>query len=315
MIRGIFRRVGFKRLAPMSRRGAPLGDDPASRFLGLITTVMSYLAALALAGAMAVSDMADRWSGGLAGGLTVQVAAASPGRSAPGGSALPPLAGRVEAALTILRATPGVRAAEALTAEAVSRLLEPWLGAGAANDPLLPVPALIDVGVDGPVDLAALRAGFDAAGLAATVDDHGVWLADFSAFAAAVKLAALGVVALIGGAGLLAVVFAVRAGLAIHEDVVRLLHLMGAADGYIARQFEAHVGWRVLRGGAFGAVGAALTLLALDHAAGDLRASLLPSLSFAAWQWALLLAAPPAMAAPAVAAARWAVLRSLERMP
>ena len=179
MIWGLFQRAGFKRPAPMARRGAPLGDDPASRFLGLITMVMSYLAALALAGAMAVSDMADRWSGGLAGGLTVQVAAASPGRPASsGGSALPPLAGRVEAALTILRATPGVRAAEPLSAEAVSRLLEPWLGAGAASDPLLPVPALIDVAVDGPVDLAALRAGFDAAGLAATVDDHGGWLAD-----------------------------------------------------------------------------------------------------------------------------------------
>lgn len=310
MIRGFTGRFGFKRLAPMARRGAPLGDDPASRFLGLITMLMSYLAALALAGAMAVSDMTDRWSGGLAGGLTVQVAAA-----APGGVVLPPLAGRVEAALSILRATPGVRAAEPMAADAVSQLLEPWLGPGAAHDPLLPVPVLIDVAVSGSVDVAALRARFDAAGVAASVDDHGVWLADLSAFALAVKLGALGVVALIVCAGLLAVVFAVRAGLAIHEDVVRLLHLMGAADGYIARQFEAHVGWRVLKGGAFGAFGAALTLLALDHAAGDLRASLLPSLSFAAWQWGVLLLAPPAMAAPAVGAARWAVLRSLERMP
>lgn len=308
MIRGFTGRLGFKRPAPMARRGAPLGDDPASRFLGLITMLMSYLAALALAGAMAVTDMTDRWSGGLAGGLTVQVAAA-------GGVVLPPLAGRVEAALGVLRATPGVRAAEPMTADAVSQLLEPWLGPGAADDPLLPVPVLIDVAVSGAVDVAALRARLDAAGLAASVDDHGVWLADLSAFALAVKLGALGVVALIVCAGLLAVVFAVRAGLAIHEDVVRLLHLMGAADGYIARQFEAHIGWRVLKGGAFGAFGAALTLLALDHAAGDLRASLLPSLSFAAWQWGVLLLAPPAMAAPAVGAARWAVLRSLERMP
>lgn len=298
------------RFAPSGRRGAPLGDDPASRFLGVITVLMSFLAALALAGALAVSDMADRWSDGLAGGLTVQVAAASPG-----GMPLAPLAERVEAALIILRATPGVRGADPLSAAALSQLLEPWLGPGAAADPLLPVPALIDVAVDGPVDLAGLRARLDAAGLAAAVDDHGVWLADFSAFAAAVEAAALGVVALIVCAGLLAVAFAVRTGLAIHEDVVRLLHLMGATDGYIARQFEVHVGWRVLRGGAVGGGAAALTLLALDHAAGDLRASLLPSLSFAAWQWALLLAAPPSMALPAVATARWAVLRSLERMP
>ena len=208
-----------------------------------------------------------------------------------------------------------MRSATLFDREAASRLLEPWLGPGAAHDTLLPVPALIDAAVAGPVDVVALRARLAAARLAATVDDHGVWLADLGVFANAVKTAALGIVALIAGAGLLSVIFAVRVGLAIHEDVVRLLHLMGASDAYIARQFEFHIAWRVARGAAAGSLGAAATLLALDHAAEGLRASLTPSLAFSAVEWALLLAAPPAMAIPAAAMARWAVLRALERMP
>ena len=50
-------------------RGAPLGDDSASRFLGVIAVLMGFLAALALAGALAVSNMTARWSAGLGAGF------------------------------------------------------------------------------------------------------------------------------------------------------------------------------------------------------------------------------------------------------
>lgn len=300
--------------------GAPIGDDSASRLLGWLSALMSFLAALALAGAMAVSDMADRWTAGLAGGLTVQVAASGVGSGpAPGGTgdADPQRRqrDRAEKALEITRATPGVRRADVMDDESVSRLLEPWLGPGAAADPLLPVPSLIEAQVAGPVDVAGLRRRLDAAGLAASVDDHAVWLSDLSAFAGAATAAALGVAALIFGSGLAAVAFAVRAGLAINHDVVRLLHLMGAPDDYISRQFETHIGRRTLRGGAVGAAAAAAALLGLDQLAGGLRATLLPTLDFSFWQWAALLLTPPAMALPAVAVARRTVRRGLERMP
>lgn len=293
--------------------GAPLSDDSAARFLGLISGLMCFLAALALAAALAVSDMAARWSGGLAGGLTVQVAAV-------GAVNLRPLPERVEKTLEIVRNAAGVRSARLLEPRDVAQLLEPWLGADAAADPSLPMPALIEAQVAGTVDVAGLRARLDAArlgggGLAATVDDHAVWLADLRSFAGAAAGGALAVVVLIFGAGVVAVVFAVRAGLAINHGVVRLLHLMGASDDYISRQFEHHVGGRVLRGGAVGVAAAAAALLALDHAAGGLRATLTPSLSFSWGQWAALSLVAPGMAAAALMAARWTVRRRLEDEP
>ncbi|WP_247879090.1 hypothetical protein [Azospirillum brasilense] len=62
-------------LPPLTRRNSdlPLAKDPTSRFLMWLTALMVYLAALALAGALLVSDMTRRWDSGLAGGLTVQV--------------------------------------------------------------------------------------------------------------------------------------------------------------------------------------------------------------------------------------------------
>ncbi|MBP2228504.1 cell division protein FtsX [Azospirillum agricola] len=285
----------------------PLAKDPSSRFLAWITALMVFLAALALAGAMVVSDMARRWDNGLAGGLTVQIAPLP-------GAPVAPLDERVEAALTVLRAAPGVRTATALDAAATARLLEPWLGPE-AGDPLLPMPRLIDVATDGPVDVPGLTLRLKSAAPGATLDDHAVWLADLRAFAGAVHLAALGVVGLIGGAGVMTVVFSVRAGLAIHRHVVELLHLMGATDRYVSRQFETHVVGLTLRGGLIGLLLAVAALAGTLRASQELRASLLPDLALAPWQWAALALVPLAAALLARMTARWTVLRTLESLP
>lgn len=289
----------------------PLARDPSSRFLVWITALMVYLASLSLAGAMAVSDMARRWDSGLAGGLTVQIAPLPPTAA---GTQVAPLNERVEAALTVLRATPGIKSATALTPEETGRLLDPWLGP-AALDPLLPMPRLVDVATDGPVDVAALALRLKSAAPGATLDDHAVWLSDLRAFTGAVYLAALAVVLLIGGAAVMSVVFAVRSGLAIHRHVVELLHLMGATDRYVSRQFETHVTGLALRGGAAGLGLALVTLAGLRYASRGLKASLLPELALAPWQWAALVLIPLTAAGLALLTARWTVLRTLGAMP
>ncbi|CAO3438293.1 cell division protein FtsX [Azospirillum endophyticum] len=295
-------------LRPMRPRSdLPLAVDPSSRFLGWITALMAFLAALALAGAMLVSDMAQRWDSGLAGGLTVQVAPMP-------GAPIASLDERAEAALTVLRSFPGVRSATMLSAGEIARLLEPWLGSG-ASDPLLPMPRLIDVVVDGPVDVAGLRLRLTSAAPGATLDDHAVWLADLRSFAGAIRLAALGVVVLIGAAAVMTVVFAVRTGLAIHRPVVELLHLMGATDRYVSRQFERHVVSLSLRGGGIGLLLAGGTLYGLHRASQGLQASLLPDLTLEPWQWMVLLLVPVALALLALVTARRTVLRTLGSMP
>lgn len=290
-----------------SRFDLPLANDPTARFLLLITAVMVYLAALALAGALMVSDMARRWDSGLAGGLTVQVVPLS-------GPGAVPAAERLETVLAILRGTPGIGSATALSAERVAHLLEPWLGSEGAKDPALPVPTLVDVVTAGPVDVAAL-AGRLAAVPGVTLDDHAAWLADLRTFAGSVELAAFAIVLLVGAAAVMSVVFAVRAGLAIHRNVVELLHLMGAPDRYVSRQFETHVLGLCLRGGACGLGLAVLTLFAVARAAGSLRASLLPAMSLTPGQWAALALVPLIACALAVVTARRTVLRTLESMP
>ena len=284
----------------------PLKGDPASRFLPWIVALKVYLAALALAGALALNGAVAEWQGARAGTITVQVP--------------PPGADddtdHVGAAVAVLRATPGVATARALERAEIVALLEPWLGAGNV-DVGLPLPWLIDVTLDGetPLDTAALDARLKAAAPGAEIDDHGEWLARVTSAARAVQLAALAVVLAIFAATIGTVVFTTRTSLALHHDTVEVLHLIGAQDGFIARAF-ARLALRLgLKGGLIGLALAALTLAAVGTFSSGLEAPLLPRLSLTPAAYLALALLPVASALIAMATARVTVLRTLAAMP
>jgi cell division transport system permease protein len=289
------------------RSDLPLATDAASRFLPWIAGLMVYLAALALAGALALDGVAERWHVGLAGSLTVQLEAPADGKPA---SRL----ARRDRAVALLRAEPAVAQVEALDDAAVRRLLAPWLGTIAGADDL-PLPDLIAVSLrpGADLDVAALGQRLSAALPGASVDDHKQWLSDLLRLIAAVRLVAAIVLALVVLAAVATVVFVTRTGLDIHRPVIDIVHLIGATDGYIAGQFQAHALRLGLVGGVGGLALAGLTLVLLAALLSGVGEALLPPLSLALWQWILLAALPLLAALLAMATARWTVLRSLRR--
>lgn len=289
----------------------PLNRDGSVRFLPWIIALMVYLAGLALAGTLVLNGALARWDRSLTGTLTVQLPPAEDGKGDGGMSVL----------LELLRVTPGVTSAEPLSREATARLIEPWLGTALTPEELA-LPRLIDLRVnpDAPPDLAALRTHLAAAAPGAELDDHRSWLGRLATLVLSIELTAMAIVALIGIAAVMTVVFTTRAGLAVHHAVIEVLHLIGARDRYIARQFERQALALGLRGGL---VGLALTLLTL---AGIAKASaamavfgeqvrLLPSLQLELWHWPILLMLPLAAGLIAMVTARITVLRALARMP
>lgn len=297
----------------MARRSyeLPLRNDSSVRFLPGIVALMVYLASLSLAGMLAVHGMVERWDRGLTGTLTVELPPAPEDGSDDGAVAL---------ALQILTATPGVLSAQAIGAPRMAALLAPWIGDGI--DPnTLPLPRLIDLRVDpkANLDIAALDQRIAAAVPGAHLDDHRRWLDRVIRAAYAIEAVAAGVVILVGIAAMLAVIFATRTGLAVHHSVVEVLHLIGARDLYIARQFESHALRLALKGGIIGLFFAGLTLALLALAsqrAGSVsdEIRLLPDLSVPALRLTLLLALPPLAGLIAMVTARLTVLRALARM-
>ena len=252
----------------MARAGDDLGLRPGlgERMLPLVVAAMSFIAALALAGSIGAASLAQRWQEGAASVLTVQV----PRPGAPSGDT--PAATRLDRALALLRGTPGISTARALSETELTDLLRPWLGSGAARL-ALPVPAVIEVHLNGAgPDLAALAPRLEAAAPGAAAEGHGVWVRRLSALARSLEVCAWLALAMVAAiaAGIVAV--AARAGLAVRRDAIEIVHGLGATDGYIASRFAA----RATRQAAFGAAGGTLAAVPVLLILADLTAPFTP---------------------------------------
>ncbi len=276
--------------------------------LPALVAALVFLSGLVLAGAAMLSDAAQRWSAGLVGAVTVEIPAA------PAGDPLPS-AERVARVQAVLARAPGVARAEVLPAERVQALLAPWIGAADLSG--VPLPVLIDVTVaDGAaIDLRALNVALDEAVQGAAADDHRRWLVGLGRLARLALAVALVLVAVVTIATAGAVAFATRAGLALHEQAIDLLHLIGAPDGYIARQFSRRALLMGLAGGAVGWLAASLAILLIAQAAQAIDPGLaLAGLTGLAPMLKLLVLVPAA-GIVAMASAHWTVRRALARLP
>ena len=292
--------AGFVHMA----RILPLGHGAASRYGPWIVAATVYVAALAAAASMAIASAEKGWKGALAGRISVQVP--------------PPPDGTVQHVadvVALLRGTPAIEEAVPVD-EALSRsLLEPWLGAGAELDDL-PLPTLIDVRLRRGVqlDIIAMEVALDAAVPGTRIDDHGLWLARTLDFTRALQIFGAAIAVLFGLTAIATAVMATRAGLAAHDDAIRILLLVGAPDGYIARRFVAHSCGLTIKGGILGCALAAATLVLLDRYAPGAGTLMLPDMTLSPIQWAALAALPLAVAALGMTAARLAVMRALSRV-
>jgi cell division transport system permease protein len=147
------------------------------------------------------------------------------------------------------------------------------------------------------------------------MDTHEEWLNDLLRFTGALNLAAIILALVIGVTMVTAVGGAVRSRLAIHRAEVELLHLMGASDRYITRQFQRHSLILALRGGFIGAVFGALFLVLIGWVAGQMGVAILPDFRLDPVQMMLLAMIPLVAGLIATVTARWTVTRVLTTFP
>ena len=282
--------------------------DSTSRLLPWIIGLMVYLAGLAVSVTMVFEQVIDRWSAGLKGSVTVVIEPSVNGEDIK-------TEARIETALRLILTTPGISSAIPLANADVAELIEPWLGKDALSLDL-PIPRLIDVTLEPnrTVDLAALTHRLETAVPGIQIDDHKVWLQSVLRLARTFELIAILVVILIAAAAGATVMFATRARLAVQCDVIEVLHLIGARDTYIARQFQGIAVSMALWGGLLGLSLTGLTVLGLWILTHDLEGSLLPAVGWNPPFVAGLALLPLAGVIIAAVTARYTVMRHLSRM-
>lgn len=286
-------------------RPAPFLPEKDARDGALIfvVAVLCFMACLTAMGVIAANRAAHAWTGQLTGEATVIVR--------PRGGETPDAA--AARAAEALSGTAGVTEARALEPAKAYDLIRPWLG-DVSDIEDLPVPRLVAVTLDGrhPADAPKLRAALAAQNVDATVDDHSIWIKDIRRAGRLVGGLGAGVFLLIAAAAGAVVAFATRAGLAARRDVVEVLHLAGAEDGFIARLFQVRFARVAGQAGLIGAVMAAALGAGLRVAGGG--AGLTPALPLA---WSDLLAVIPCpllAALVAAGAAQFTAMRLIQDM-
>src|SRR4051794_19559719 len=291
---GIMIRLPFTSVA----RLPPFAGDAVGWIAPWLVALMVYIAGLAGIGLILIDETLRASENLLADRLTIQVPADAS-------------AARIETILAVLRQSSGIRSVHLLTPSETGRLLEAWLGSPVP----LPVPRLIDVGLDptAAIDIAKLGTQLGAVVSEIRIDDYRPVVGGLRARAWPVQ-ALLG--AVIGGALLLvaaSAAFATGAALAARRSEIELLHLVGAHDRQIAHPYAARSLVHALIGGGT----ATAALLATVAALGGTSQLICPAapaegIGLGDWRlWAVLAVTAMAAGILATASARATTRRRL----
>jgi cell division transport system permease protein len=276
---------------------------PPSGFTAQLTAftagAMAFLAVFALALSLASGRLADRWSSALAGTATIRISAPPTQTEA-----------QVAAVLALLQTTPGIASARAIDTAEQQALLEPWFGPDLPVDSL-PLPRLVEVTQTAEgYDSEGLRQRLAAEAPGAVLDDHTRWREPLAKAAARLRLLGLLSLILIAGATGAMITLAANAALSANLQVIRVLRLVGAKDGYIVRAFVRRFTLRALGGATAGTVLAMTGVALLPNV--DEAGGFLTGLGFQGTGWLFPLTLPPLAALVAFAATRLAAFRTLK---
>ncbi|MGB0719192.1 MAG: cell division protein FtsX [Bdellovibrionales bacterium] len=295
------------------RYDLPLNKSAGSGFLILLVALMTFLGALALSSLFALGDMTARWSSGLENQMTIEIPAQKDDGTLRGANDIQDLEIAVKKKLD---GRPAIASLEILDSTAIQKLVSPWLGSDATLDDM-PLPGLIAVTLNDPPPAFFDTLDNDLKTIDPTIriDRHEEWLNDLLGLIGSFRFLAFIVMLIIAVTGITAVAGAIRSRMAEHKPDVELLHLMGASDLYITRQFQRHAFILGLQGGLAGlALGGGLFLGFTLFSSGTAQ-GLLPDFSLSGFHIFVVLCLPLFACLICAGTARITVLRALRNMP
>ena len=302
-VKGMFRALtgaGEAELVPQARLSGPMP---------WVIAIMVALTVIAMAAGLALRNTVLSAQHELKGGLTVQIVEArQDARQA-----------QSQAAIVRLRDLAAVQSARQVPQGELDRLIEPWLGgaAGSADGSAIPVPALIDVQLDGEATsgrVAEVKAALSGVAPAARVDAQSGWLEPVFDALESLQWIALALVVLLAMALAAAVLMASRTALGTNRDTIEIVHLLGGTDAQIARVFQRSIGVDAAGGGVVGMFLAIVVILFLGRRFAGLGAGMVDSGALDWSDWLLLAFVPIIATVLAMVTSRLTVMHALRKM-
>ncbi|WP_245892546.1 cell division protein FtsX [Novosphingobium guangzhouense] len=274
-----------------------------------VIAIMVAMTAIALAAGLALGNAVSAAKAEIDGGVTVQIIEPRADMRAQ----------QATRAVEAIKTMPGVAGLRQVPQAELDALIEPWLGTGiaAATGSAIPVPALIDVRLNGPASaaqLAAIARRVTPVAPSARIDAQSNWLKPVFDAMVSLQVLAMVIVALLAGALAAAVLLAARSALGANRDTIEIVHLLGGTDAQVARVFQRSIGYDAAGGGAVGLLLALVVILSLGRRFDGLGAGLVDNGALVWSDWLILALVPVLATLLAMLTARLTVLHALRKM-
>ena len=256
-------------------------------FLGWIMTTMVYLALMAVGSSFFSTLSFDKWKSATRDLVTIHVPDPNQRIESNNNDT------RLDAVLKILRTLPNIENITILEKNDIEKLISPLAETDILKNILLP--ALVEIRINNREVLPNLQSSLKNLAPDIFVENHAeLFLLDSKVFFGAEKLF-VAIVGLITMVAIISIIFAVFTGLSVNKEVIQVMHLMGAKNGFIARAFQKHVFIVLSFSSIFGACLATGTFFILDNLFkvaffGDVEIDLLAQ--FDLWNWITLIMVP-----------------------
>lgn len=290
----------------------PTEDEDTSVFMYVLTSIYMYLFVIIFAIVMAISSMASNWEKDILGSITVQIIPVEDENKHIDTQKTEEQLNKV---LQYMENISGVKSVNALDGQTIERLMRPWLGSK-VDISALPIPHLLDIQLypDAEINYDEITLGLRKVTPNASIDNHRLWLSKLIKFASSLKTLALSVLVMVIAIGAFSIYYSARTSLNINMSSIEILHIIGARDQYIAKQYARSYGKIGFFAGVIGLLAAIPCIILVGKYGISTGSGLLNGASLSQIDWFLMMMSPLFSLFYAAAMAYVTVKKSLERM-
>lgn len=296
----------------MRRNEIPTDDEETSVFMYVLSSIYMYLFVVVLAMVMAINTMVTNWEKDILGAVTIQV---SPIEDENKKIDITKTEEQLNKVLQYVENAKGVKSVHILDNKTVERLMTPWLG-NKIDVESLPIPRLLDVQLkeDAEINYDEMTQGLHKVSANTSIDNHRLWLNRLLKFAASLKTLALCVLLMVAGICAFSIYYSARTSLGINLNSIEILHIIGAKDDYIAKQYAKSYAKIGFFSGVIGLIFAIPSIVLVSKYGISTGSGLLNGAGLSAFHWFFMMTTPLFSLLYAMGTAYYTVRKSLEKM-
>jgi len=270
-----------------------LDEGVGNHLISWITGLMVFFVTLTLATNIGLSSVTKSWVSGLSGTLTIEVR--PPISSSESDTVIArdkqKFKNTIKQIMTMLRNRSDISEARLLADNEIRKLIEPWMGSNIALE-TIPLPSLIDVKLNDKSNISELELELKKIEPSASVDNHTETKEDIKTLVKTANSFVSLLTSVIIALAIISIAGIVRSKLMIHKSEVETLHLIGASDEYIAKQFRHHTLRNTIKGSVAGLLTTLVILLIIGTVTKTLNTDLFSYIKIMPFEWLSLFIAP-----------------------